>query len=287
MYCTRCGRELQEGEICTCRQEEAQKKNPEPEIKEEAVQKENTEDVRRREAVQQAEEKIQKLAAKLDGKSVDTDAIKEKSGEIAGKLKKGFLDIARVWKNPVEVTREWVEEDRKKNGLKYMIIKAVLVLMIALCASAYLMSNLGYLGSYIGIPYGSILFLVLVFTIGADLLETVLLDILGKAFHGKAKSNAMFAVVGVRVVYDLTILVATAILVLLTEKLGWYVGGALLLLEVYVEFAAYGVSIDMEESRKIYAYFFAKLGTIAVLAAVSGKILKNVIDLITRVTDFF
>lgn len=319
MYCTRCGRELQDGEICTCGQDDEQvdavnigtvqedeTSQKEPEQKEsvsavltgEVVSAGVTE--QKENAKQEWDAMQEKIKDTFKGSkeafrnsreafrdSKEAEWMKEKGGETAKKVKSGFLGIAQIWKSPVTVTQKWVEENVKRNGMCYIAAKAVLMLLVAFGISAYLNSQMGMLRSYFSIPYFRFVLIALLLSLGADLVETVLLDILGKVFGGKAKSNAMFSVVGVRAAYDLTIIVVTAVIAFIAESKALYVGGALLMLEFYVEFACYGAAIDMNENRKVYAYFLSKLVTMTIIGALSWGMIKDLIDLATRIMNFF
>ena len=263
MYCTKCGKKLQEGEICTCEQDK-EIKNTFKDSKE-----------------------VFRNSGETFKDSKEVEWMKERGGETAKKVKSGFLGIVHIWRSPVTVTRKWVEEDVKKNGLKYMIAKAAIMLIFVFGMAAYLSSQLGMMSSYISLPYFSFVIITLLLTIGADLLETGILHVLGRAFGGKAKKNAMFSVVGIRATYDLTIIVVTMLLAFMIEGKALYVGGALLLLEFYVEFASYSIAIDMNENRKIYAYFLAKLVTLGIIGAISCNMIENLIEMLSELTRFF
>ena len=194
MYCTKCGRKLQEGEICTCEQDKEIKKT--------------FKDVR----------EVFRTSGETFKDSKEAERMKEKEGETAKKVKSELLDIVQIWKSPITVTQKWTEEDIKKNGLKYMAAKAGIMLIVVFGMAVYLSSQLGVMSSYISLPYFSFVIITLLLTIGADMLETGILHILGRAFGGKAKNNAMFSVVGIRAAYDLTIIVVTVLLAFMIES---------------------------------------------------------------------
>ena len=72
MYCTRCGRKLEEGEVCTCTQENQEQVSQEETVQED-VQKNVQNDMQ--ESVQEKNIKEKLTQA---GKSIDTDWAVEK-----------------------------------------------------------------------------------------------------------------------------------------------------------------------------------------------------------------
>ena len=96
-------------------------------------------------------------------------------------------------------------------------------------------------------------------TLGIDWIEALLLKAVTGLFKGVSTSNAMYTVVGTRTVYEVMTLIVTAVLWICSESIAMFVGGALLLLTVYVEAASYRAAVDMNEDKKAFAFFIAKL----------------------------
>ena len=233
MYCTKCGRKLEEGEVCTCTQN-----TQTPHMRPEHMQK--------RPSFDGFSEKNIK----------DGEWAKEKGTQAAGAAKDIFKQMLQIIKKPVSKTEEMALNNSRSEGLRLIITKAVLFVIIVCIMIAKLNKQLG---GWVEIPYMSLVFLTLVMTLGIDWIEALLLKAVTGLFKGVSTSNAMYTVVGTRTVYEVMTLIVTAVLWICSESIAMFVGGALLLLTVYVEAASYRAAVDMNEDKKVFAFFIAKL----------------------------
>lgn len=239
MYCSRCGRKLEEGEVCTCTQETQNQQS-------------------------QGQEEIREQQSPLEDRNqgkIDTEGMKEKGVQAVGMIKDFLRDMGYILRKPVSGTLKLVEKNSIKAGIRFIAVKAVLMIAIVLIAASKLEDQLG---GWIEMPYGRLFMLTLILTIGMDCIESLILNGLGKPFGETTSLYAMYSVTGVRAVYDITITVATAILLLLSETAALLVFLAGVLLIPYIQYASYRVSVKADENKKVYAFFAAKICTIII-----------------------
>ena len=113
MYCTRCGRKLEEGEVCTCTQENQEQVSQEETVQED-VQKNVQNDMQ--ESVQEKNIKEKLTQA---GKSIDTDWAVEKGKSFLSAAKEVGKDILYALRNPVSRSVALAEEDSKEASCHY------------------------------------------------------------------------------------------------------------------------------------------------------------------------
>lgn len=94
--------------------------------------------------------------------------------------------------------------------------------------------------------------------------------------------NAMYAVVGTRAVYDLATILVTVILFKFVDVIALGIGAALVLLGVYVEFAAYMHVVEMNEDKKAIAFFIAKICTLIIALLVVVTLGKDILYIISN-----
>ena len=131
---------------------------------------------------------------------------------------------------------------------------------------------------YLEIPYFSTFLLMLILTAGADYLEMLLLKITTGIVNGKSAKNAIYSVISGRDVFDLAIMLITFILFKLSESIWMYVGGALIFLDLYMEFAAYRAVVEMSEDKKVYVFFITKIITVAIVVFLTLLIGKDIVN---------
>ena len=269
MYCTRCGRKLEEGEVCTCTQENQEQVSQEETVQED-VQKNVQNDMQ--ESVQEKNIKEKLTQA---GKSIDTDWAVEKGKSFLSAAKEVGKDILYALRNPVSRSVALAEEDSKEASVRIIGFKAVLLTVIVLILVNMFNSKTQ---GYLEIPYFSTFLLMLILTAGADYLEMLLLKITTGIVNGKSAKNAIYSVISGRDVFDLAIMLITFILFKLSESIWMYVGGALIFLDLYMEFAAYRAVVEMSEDKKVYVFFITKIITVSIVVFLTLLMGKDIVN---------
>ena len=257
MYCTRCGRKLEEGEVCTCTQDQKNKK-----VQEKAPTQSSNENQK---AVETAQEQSSKQAEWL-----------QESGTQALKCIKEFLGkVLQILKKPVSETERLAAENTKTTSMQFILVKAAIVLILVLVTTAGIRKEYG---GMIEVPYASVLILTLLTTIGYDCMEAHFMNFFGRAFGGITSVNNMYCVVGVRAVFDFVLMVVTAILSVFSDSLAVCVYLGIMMLIPFVQFASFRAAINADENKKVYAFFVSKLCSILIIGILVYLIGKDTLN---------
>lgn len=273
MYCTKCGRKLEDGEVCTCTQ-----KTQVPHMQADPAQV-KTPQMEQRQASGEQEQQEKNVFKNVHLNEKDTEWAREKGTQAAGAAKEICQKMLRTLKKPVSHAAEMAENADGNDGFKIIVTKAVLLTVIMLIVAVSIGKKLQ---GWIEIPYGNVLLMMVAVTLGADWLETALLRLFNGVFKGNASKNAMYAVVGTRAVYDLATILVTVILFKFVDVIALGIGAALVLLSAYVEFAAYIHVVEMDEDKKAIAFFIAKICTLIIVALVVAALGKDILYIITN-----
>lgn len=273
MYCTKCGRKLEDGEVCTCTQ-----KTQVPHMQADPAQV-KTPQMEQRQASGEQEQQEKNVFKNVHLNEKDTEWAREKGTQAAGAAKEICQKMLRTLKKPVSHAAEMAENADGNDGFKIIVTKAVLLTVIMLIVAVSIGKKLQ---GWIEIPYGNVLLMMVAVTLGADWLETALLRFFNGVFKGNASKNAMYAVVGTRAVYDLATILVTVILFKFVDVIALGIGAALVLLSAYVEFAAYIHVVEMDEDKKAIAFFIAKICTLIIVALVVAALGKDILYIITN-----
>ena len=273
MYCTKCGRKLEDGEVCTCTQ-----KTQVPHMQADPAQV-KTPQMEQRQASGEQEQQEMNVFKNVHLNEKDTEWAREKGTQAAGAAKEICQKMLRTLKKPVSHAAEMAENADGNDGFKIIVTKAVLLTVIMLIVAVSIGKKLQ---GWIEIPYGNVLLMMVAVTLGADWLETALLRFFNGVFKGNASKNAMYAVVGTRAVYDLATILVTVILFKFVDVIALGIGAALVLLSAYVEFAAYIHVGEMDEDKKAIAFFIAKICTLIIVALVVAALGKDILYIITN-----
>lgn len=208
-------------------------------------------------------------------RSVDTEKMKEKGTEILAMLKEMALDAVDVLKRPVSKSELMAAEGSVKPGLRLLIAKCVIFLIMIMILFMRLNSELD---GILGLPYASAIILTLLLTVGLDSLEAWLLKVLSGAFKCETSVNAMFSVVGVKAVFGTVITVISAILMMASQGLGIAVFLAASLVVPFAEFASYRSVTDGDENKKVFAFAIVKICVIIAALLVTYLLGKDMIS---------
>ena len=272
-FCTKCGRKLEDGEVCTCTQ-----KTQVPHMQADPAQV-KTPQMEQRQASGEQEQQEKNVFKNVHLNEKDTEWAREKGTQAAGAAKEICQKMLRTLKKPVSHAAEMAENADGNDGFKIIVTKAVLLTVIMLIVAVSIGKKLQ---GWIEIPYGNVLLMMVAVTLGADWLETALLRVFNGVFKGNASKNAMYAVVGTRAVYDLATILVTVILFKFVDVIALGIGAALVLLSAYVEFAAYIHVVEMDEDKKAIAFFIAKICTLIIAALVVAALGKDILYIITN-----
>lgn len=280
MYCTKCGRKLEDGEVCTCTQKtQAPHMQAGPaQVKETQAEQPGQENAKQQEQTdthatggQETQKKNVFEDVHLNEK--DVEWAKEKGTQAAGTVKEIGKKILRTLRKPVSHAVEMAENSTGNDGLKLIVTKAVVLAVFMLILSVPFLSVFGEL-----MVEMIALLVVVIVVLGVDWLETAVLRVFNGAFRGKASKNAMYAVVGTRAVYELAGILIIGIFYEVIPTIASGIGAALILLGIFAEFAAYIRVVEMDDDRKAIVFFLAKICTLIIVSLIVTVLVKDMFD---------
>lgn len=258
MFCTKCGRKLEEGEICTCQQPKSVPKM-QPQVKVETQQPE-----KQRQAAPQQGKPVQQNTGYQQRQSYqqnvnyqqkqqysqnmnyqqsqqyqqnmntqhgnirdskEAEWAKEKGAAALGNVKIFLGTAGSVLKKPVSEAVRMSDDSTGKSGLHFITVKAIFTTVVVLILSMVTAGKIasasnGYFSFFdIKMPYFTLIVLSLIATIGFDMIKVGVMTMMTKAFGGSAAPKAMYSVVGVQAVFDLLIIAVICVLMLISPSI--------------------------------------------------------------------
>lgn len=252
-YCTKCGRKLVEGEVCSCTQP---KPTPSPEQTQDGyntqARQPQLDNNPQTEQPNYNSQGIPYNQSELNGQDA-----KQKNEQVVNNIKNMFFEMLPILKKPVTETKRIASEKNSiMIGFEFMCLKALVILIIVLiCANK--ISNAT--GGFVELPYFSIILTTLLATIGLDALEAALLKAFTGLFKGMTNMGAMFSVVGTRAFYDgiLALLVGFFALFSIQFSLILFILGNVVL--PYIEYGPYQIIAQSDENKKLFAFCITKI----------------------------
>lgn len=303
-FCKYCGRKLAEGEVCACRQQPAENAASSAQADAgAAVSSVTTEqaqqtagpsvapDVQAQQtagASNGAHEQAQRATdpapggAQSGGPGINTEWINKQKQVFVSGTKSALGEILPILRQPVSRVREVSLAGNGRLGKELIIGKAVIFMVVAMVALMILSGRIvemGYGLVEVEMPYLQVLLGVLVLTAGMDFIEAFLLKAISGAFGGVTTNSAMMNVIGARGIYDTLIMLVCAIVGFMAVEMAYLVCVLLIALSSIMELAIYqGTVVQMDENKKPYAFFLAKLCMMILLAIVAYLLVRSAMD---------
>lgn len=267
-FCTKCGRKLEEGEVCTCQQESNTYAEQQTPVSDETVQQP-------REPQPESWNQGQQTANATGEKTKEAEWISQKSTIVVNETKNVFAKIIPLLKHPVTETKKIADGKSSVPGIEFIAIKAVVVLIFTIIMLVRIDSTLG---GFVEMPKATIIIMAILLTLGADCLEALMLKVFSGVFNGVTEQSAMFSVVGTRALYETIVWIVVGIVGLLSASFGLILFGLAAVLFPIVEFGSYRTLVQTSEDRKVYAYFVAKVIMTVILYSVMYLFAKEVLS---------
>lgn len=256
-FCTKCGRKLEEGEVCTCQQENNNYSEPQKVAANEVEPQTTEPQPERWDGGQQTANQTQnETVSQTSEKTKEAEWISQKSTIVVNETKNVFAKIIPLLKHPVTETKKIADGKSSIPGIEFIAIKAAVVLIFTIIMLAKMDSALG---GFVEIPTVTIIIMAILLTIGADCLEALMLKVFSGVLNGVTEQSAMFSVVGTRALYETLIYIVAGIVCFISANFGIIIIALTSILLPIVEFGSYRVLVQTSEDRKVYAYFIAKV----------------------------
>ena len=256
-FCTKCGRKLEEGEVCTCQQENNNYSEPQKVAANEVEPQTTEPQPERWDGGQQTANQTQnETVSQTSEKTKEAEWISQKSTIVVNETKNVFAKISPLLKHPVTETKKIADGKSSIPGIEFIAIKAAVVLIFTIIMLAKMDSALG---GFVEIPTVTIIIMAILLTLGADCLEALMLKVFSGVLNGVTEQSAMFSVVGTRALYETLIYIVAGIVCFISANFGIIIIALTSILLPIVEFGSYRVLVQTSEDRKVYAYFIAKV----------------------------
>lgn len=267
-FCTKCGKKLEEGEVCTCQQANNNYAEPEKAVSDGA-------EPQQAEPQPESWEGSQQTVNQTGDKTKEAEWISQKSTMVMNETKNVFAKIIPLLKHPVTETKKIADGKSSVLGIEFIAIKAVIVLIFTIIMLVKIDSTFG---GFVEVPKATIIIMAILLTLGADCLEALMLKVFSGVFNGVTEQSAMFSVVGTRALYETIVWIVVGIVGLLSASFGLILFGLAAVLFPIVEFGSYRTLVQTSEDRKVYAYFVAKVIMTVILYSVMYLFAKEVLS---------
>lgn len=267
-FCTKCGRKLEEGEVCTCQQANNHYEEPQK------VVSDRTES-QPEEPQPESWDGSQQQVNQTGGKTKEAEWISQKSTMVVNETKNIFTKIIPLFKHPVSETEKIAAGKSSVPGIEFIAIKAAVILIFTIIMLVKIDSTFG---GFVEIPKATIIIMALLLTLGADCLEAFLLKVFSGVFNGVTEQSAMFSVVGTRALFETVVWIVVGVISLLSASFGLVLFGFASVLFPIVEFGSYRELVQASEDRKVYAYFVAKVIMTVIVYCVLYLFAKEVLS---------
>lgn len=184
-----------------------------------------------------------------------------KKDQLVAGTKNMFSEILPILKAPVTRVKEIADSNNPAVGIEFIATKMVVCLLFLLIALLKIRGAVSGYSSYIDIkiPYLKSILCVILATAGIDVIDALLLKVITALFGAKASFQAYIDVVGATDMFAIFIIIIEGILIGIAPEIALVFFGILAPLVTYIQFAQYRAVADIDEDKKPYAYFIAKL----------------------------
>lgn len=309
-FCTKCGRPLQEGEVCNCTAQNAGNRQGQP-GGQQGYQRQGQPGGQQyyqqgqpggqqyyqqqsqpggQQYYQQGQPGGQQgyqQQGQPGGMTKEAEWMNRQKDVIMSGAKSMFSELGPIIKSPVSRVKELAASNNAIIGIEFIVAKAIIAVIMILIWMAVMQGKFDDMGGGVDMPYFKAIMTTLFLTAGVDFLEAFFLKLFTGVFNGNTNYNSMLTVVGARAIFDTAVFVVFIFLMLLSIKVG--IGFNLLFspIIVFMQFAAYRGCVRLNENKKPYAYFVAKLCLNIVGALIVYMMFKDGIDMFFGAFDMF
>ena len=222
------------------------------------------------------------------GMTKEAEWLNRQKDVIMSGTKNMFSELVPIIKTPVSRVKQISAANSAAVGIEFIVAKAVVAFIFTLIVLLVTQGRLGDLsGGEFDVPFLEPLLAVILLTAGIDFLEAVILKAITGAFNGNTSVNAMINVIGARGVFDTAIIVIVMILMLISLKVAIFAAIFLSPISVFIQYAAYKECVGLDENKKPYAYFVAKLCITIISALIIYFLFKDICDMVLGFVDIF
>lgn len=273
-FCTKCGRKLQDGEVCVCTQGSQVHQGYRGSEPTQSSQPQMNQPHQQESSANQSTGNTYHQDQQFYGRTKESQWVNDKKDAFVSGTRNMFSEIIPLLKAPVSATKNIAAKNSPSIGMQFIIVKAAVFLLIVLIGMGKLSEMFG---GFIELPYIEIIFITLALTIGADCLEALIMKVFTGVANGITNWNDMITSVGVRTLFETLIVLVTTILCLVSPKIGIGLGAISLVLLPYIQYSSYQVLSGIKEDKKPYVFFIAKIFMLGIIYLFIYLMAKNMV----------
>lgn len=268
-FCIHCGKPLEEGEVCSCQQNNAESTTPQPESTENQTPVEEVSTETPVNPTPQQAASTESADNNTTNNTTGNATGNASSNEFVEKLKLIFTKFTDYFKSPTGTVKEFAAKNDSLYGILMIctnLIVLFLLMLILINASSSALSIIpvmGFLGGFLSNSAFSIaLMFTAIFAAYYFAMAGMLVLTTKSMFKGTMTFRQSVSIVGVNAFINAVVLIVAVILMLISPTLGaiaLYLG---FLYSSLMEYVSYIEMADISSDKKAYALLISLIGVI-------------------------
>ena len=264
-FCTKCGRQLADNEVCGCTMQQPQYQQP------------------YQQQYQQPQADWQEAQFNQQSQSTrESEWINEKTTQFMNGTQNLLNEIIPLFKQPISRTRDLAMGNCGSIGRNLIIVKGIVFVIALLIYIESTFSALQISKKYVEIPYAKLIVVVLLFTVGIDFLEALLMKVFTGIFKGEHNFTTSMISVGTRTLFDSSVGLISAIVSLISFKVAIYIVALTYMPIHIIQFGGYFVTAKNTPDRKVYAFCVVKICVMIVCWVILELLMKDTLQKFTN-----
>lgn len=269
-FCNQCGRQLQDGEVCNCQQQNVNQNQTMGGMPNQA---------------QQPYQQFQNNMGNMPYQGYPQQNPYGMMGnQVVSTSKNIFQEIANIFKDPIGTTKRLADEDKMTMPLTMVIINIVAVFLLSIIYMIVARVKLADYASWVSIPYVKI---VLIMTIVSAIYDFALAGLTLLSTKVFFKEDISFAkaltLVGTKVIIDTLVLIVAAILAILSTALGGIVLSAGMIFTTLMFVMSYQKLSSLSDTKKFYSLFVTFVMQAVVMGIVYAVLYESFVTYIQSI----
>ncbi len=307
-FCTRCGRPLEEGEVCTCQQDGAQTNSGQVNAQGQQPYSGQVNAQGQQSYSAQGNTQGQQMSGAQNnaqgGQTYNNQGYAGQGGqyynnnqgyagqggqftEQAGQMMNQFVSTSKnlfgrlvpMIKRPATELGAMAENEETSLGIQMIVLHLAVTLVMTIVYLLTLKSQLGVMAEYMEIPYVKIVLLMLILTAVVDFgLAAILFVVTKFIFKSELGFGGMLPLVGGMAVVNSAAFVVGGILMILSAQLGFIIIVVGAILGFLYMLGGYFKAVDISEDAKVYALFISYVVFMLIVLIVTKVLLADAVD---------
>lgn len=210
--------------------------------------------------------------------SKELEWFQEKKNNFVSESKTLFAEILPILKAPVTRIKQISSDDSSTIGMKFIITKAAIMLILTLIVLVRLSGLIGY---YIEIPFFKAIIQIILFSVGADFLEALLMKTFTEIAGGSTNRHAMITIIGTRGLYESIITIVVALLSIISLNTALIVYIFCIPIVTLIQYSGFQAITQVSDDKKPYIFFVAKACMFIMIYIIMYLLMKDTLSMVT------